>query len=217
MFLKKTKIILASQSPRRKEIFEKFGFLVEVKYPPKDLLEIHPDGSEPWIPEEIVCENAIRKVESIFPVENQWMVGSDTLVVLNHKAYGKPKDQEEAFAFLSELSGHTHQVYSGFCLKYNNQRLPGWDQASVTFKKLSTKEIQHYVETIPVLDKAGAYAVQEGGETIIENLEGSYYTVMGLPIEKISLTMTQAMDGNPIKKRNLFCFFEKSGKMNLFF
>ena len=178
------KIILASQSPRRREILEKHGFEVIVQKPFNVReLDLGEEGLD--TPEKVVCENARLKVLSIVPKEHAWVIGSDTIVILNGKHYGKPETEEEAIQFLTELSGKTHEVYSSYCLKMNGRMELGFDVTEVTFKSLSKKEIERYIEAVHVMDKAGAYAVQEGGEDIVESLEGSFYTVMGLPIEKI--------------------------------
>lgn len=178
------KLILASKSPRRREILEKYGFEVLVQQPSNVReLDLGEEGLD--TPEKVVCENARLKVLSIVPKEPAWVVGSDTIVVLHGKQYGKPKNEEQAIQFLTELSGGTHEVYSSYCLKMNGRMELGFDVSEVTFKTLSRKEIQRYIETVHVMDKAGAYAVQEGGEEIVASLEGSFYNVMGLPIEKI--------------------------------
>ena len=182
-------VILASKSPRRREILEKHGFKVLVQKPSNVWeLDLGEEGFD--TPEKVVCENARLKVLSIIPKEHTWVVGSDTIVMLHGKQYGKPKNEEQALQFLTELSGHTHEVYSSYCLKMNGRMELGFDVSQVTFKNLSRREIEAYIQNVHVMDKAGAYAVQEGGEDIVASLQGSFYTVMGLPIEKILAILT---------------------------
>ena len=179
------KLILASKSPRRREILEKFGFEVEVKVP-VDVEEIQLGQKGCHTPDQMVCENARLKALSVTNTNGTWILASDTTVILEGKEYGKPRDEQEAFLFLKELSGKTHEVFSSFCLMRGGvlQHL-GYDISRVTFKPLTSSEIRDYMVKVHVMDKAGAYAVQEGGEAIISNLEGSFHNVMGLPIEKI--------------------------------
>jgi len=178
------RIILASQSPRRREILEQHGFEVLVQKPSNVReLDLGEEGLD--TPAKVVCENDRLKVLSIIPKEHTWIVGSDTIVMLNGKHYGKPETEQEAVQFLTELSGKTHEVYSSYCLKMNGRMELGFDVTEVTFKALSQAEIERYIANVHVMDKAGAYAVQEGGEDIVASLKGSFFTVMGLPIEKI--------------------------------
>ena len=168
------------------EILKNFGFEVIVSPPPPSSKELTLGEAGLDTPEKVVLENARIKSDSIQdPPSQDWVLSSDTIVVLEGKVFEKPKDEEEALKFLSLLSGKTHEVYSSFCLKKKERRIEGFDISRVTFKNLSRKEMEHYLETVHVMDKAGAYAVQEGGEQIIEKLDGSFYNVMGLPIEKI--------------------------------
>ncbi len=179
---KKTQILLASASPRRREILEKFGFQVTVCVPRVREIELGQNGCR--TPEQMVMQNARLKAEAV-PADAGWILASDTTVFFKGKEYGKPGERTEAIRFLTELSGNTHEVYSSYCLLKQGVEHLGFDVARVTFKKLNLKEIERYLETVHVMDKAGAYAIQEGGESIVEKLEGSFHTVMGLPIEKI--------------------------------
>ncbi|EKD27438.1 MAG: hypothetical protein ACD_79C00721G0003 [uncultured bacterium] len=176
-------IILASKSPRRKEILLTHGFNVEAINPEAYEISLGSPGFDK--PYKVVCENARRKAEAVPIRTEKWIISSDTIVILNNKEYGKPEHEDEAFAFLKELSGQTHEVYSSYCVLNNAHEFTGFDVSEVTFKHLSDEEIRNYIERIHVLDKAGAYAIQEEGKDIVEKLEGSYYTVMGLPIERI--------------------------------
>lgn len=176
-------ITLASSSPRRREILEREGFKVEVFKP--DQVEEISLGGKFDTPEKVVVENSLRKVSSYEGKKDQYVLASDTIVVLKNKQFGKPSDLNEAVLFLKELAGRTHQVYSGFALKKNNSITTGHDISFVSFKDLKDEDISLYLNKVNVLDKAGAYAIQEKGEMIIDKLKGSFNNVMGLPIEKI--------------------------------
>jgi septum formation protein len=175
-------ILLASRSPRRREILEEFGFQVTVHVPNVEEMTLGQNGCDS--PEKMVMHNAKLKAESVSGYSG-WILASDTTVFFNEREYAKPVDRDEAIRFLTELSGNTHEVYSSFCLRKEEVEHLGFDVARVTFKKLPLKEIEKYVDTVPVLDKAGAYAIQASKGILLEKLEGSVYTVMGLPIEKI--------------------------------
>jgi len=180
-------ILLASGSPRRREILEKFGFQVTVHVPNVQEITLGKNGCHS--PEEMVMHNAKLKADSAcdfvsVSADSTWILASDTTVFFKGLEYGKPADRNEALRFLKELSGNTHEVYSSFCLRKNKLQHLGFDVARVTFKKITSQEIEQYLDTVPVMDKAGAYAVQEAG-SIVKKIEGSFYTVMGLPIEKI--------------------------------
>jgi len=182
-------IILASKSPRRREILERFGFSVDVRIP-QGIREVNLGESGMDTPEKVVQENAIRKADFVSSGE-LCVLASDTIVMLDGVQYGKPDSREQAFRFLTDLSGKTHQVFSSFCLKHRNRQQMGWDVSRVSFKSLDSTQIMDYMEKVHVMDKAGAYAIQDGGESIIARLEGSFYTVMGLPIEKILSVLQQ--------------------------
>jgi septum formation protein len=180
----KVSIVLASKSPRRKEILERHGFAVDVRVPPEHLRELSLGDPGAETPGAVVIENARLKARSVGSA-SEWVLASDTIVVLEGREYGKPRDLEQAHRFLRDLAGRTHTVWSSFCLRRPGEEITGSDASAVTFKPLSLPAIDAYLRTVPVLDKAGAYAIQDGGDAVIEKLEGSFYTVMGLPIEKI--------------------------------
>jgi septum formation protein len=178
-------ILLVSQSPRRREILEKFGFQVKVQIPSSSIQEANLGEPGLETPEKLVCENARRKAESIASPFQEWVLSSDTIVIWSAKQYGKPRGKNEAIRFLRELSGKTHEVFSSYFLRKGKREWLGWDVSQVTFKSLTRPEILNYIQKVEVMDKAGAYAIQNGGEEIVSGLQGSFYNVMGLPIEKI--------------------------------
>lgn len=182
--LKKYKIILASNSPRRKELMTGLGVGYVVKTLP-DVDESYPStlyGEE--IPLYISREKAAAYLSFIQP--DELIITADTIVWLDGKMYGKPTDAEQAKSMLRELSGKTHQVITGVTLSTKEFQKSFAVTTHVTFALLTEDEIDYYVERYQPLDKAGAYGVQEWiGFIGVEQLEGSYFNVMGLPIQRL--------------------------------
>ncbi len=182
--LKKYKIILASNSPRRQELMTGLGVEYVVKTLP-DVDESYPStlyGEE--IPLYISREKAAAYLSFIQP--DELIITADTIVWLDGKMYGKPTDAEQAKSMLRELSGKTHQVITGVTLSTKEFQKSFTVTTHVTFALLAEDEIDYYVERYQPLDKAGAYGVQEWiGFIGVEQLEGSYFNVMGLPIQRL--------------------------------
>lgn len=132
--------------------------------------------------------NAERKARSVAQrFADAIILGADTLVSLDRKLFGKPADMAEAERMIEELQGNTHEVVTGVCLihlRQNRAKLFS-ETTQVTFRKLNRDEINRYLASINPLDKAGAYAIQEGGETIVQSISGSYTNVIGLPTERL--------------------------------
>jgi septum formation protein len=174
-------VILASKSPRRKEILEEFGFKFKVEA--KETLE----KSEKENPKDFVMEIALEKAMAVAE-ENymEWIVAADTVVVHNNKILGKPKNEEEAKEVLKSLSSQSHEVYTGVAIvnKQKNINITFTELTKVYFKNISDQEINWYVETKEPLDKAGSYGIQGKGSILIEKIEGDFYNVMGFPISK---------------------------------
>ena len=182
--LKKFNIVLASNSPRRKELMSGLGVDYVVKTLPH-VDESYPDtlqGEE--IPAYISREKAEAYQSMIEP--DELLITADTIVWMNGEVLGKPKDREDAIRMLRKLSGASHQVITGVCLTTK-----GWQNSftvttDVTFAVLSEEEIVYYVDKYSPMDKAGAYGVQEWiGFIGVESISGSYYNVMGLPVQKL--------------------------------
>ncbi|MGO4913783.1 Maf family nucleotide pyrophosphatase [Leeuwenhoekiella sp. W20_SRS_FM14] len=187
--LKKNKIILASQSPRRQELLSALEVDFEVRLKPVE--EIYPDGMQPFeIAEYIAQKKAAAFLEDL--KENEILITGDTLVFKDHQALGKPKDAQQATQMLQLLNGTSHQVISSVCVTTIKQQLTTHDIATVHFRKLSEEEIEHYIKIYKPFDKAGAYGIQEWiGHIALEKLEGSYNTVMGLPTQKLYTLLKQ--------------------------
>ena len=183
--LKKYKIILASGSPRRKEIFQILGFDFEVKT--KETKEEYPADLPKEKVSEFLAELKAKAFENeVLSDENLIVITSDTTVVIDGEILGKPSGREGAIEMLKKLSGKKHTVYSGVCIKNKRKTVTFTAFTDVWFRELSDEEIVFYVDKYRPFDKAGAYAVQEWiGAAAISRIEGSYYNVMGLPSKMV--------------------------------
>lgn len=182
--LKEYKIILASNSPRRKELLGGLGIAYEVKTMP-DIDESYPEGLGC---EEIPMYIARAKADAYLPMmtNNELIITADTIVWLNGLVMGKPKNETEACDMLRRLSGQTHQVVTGVCITTRNKQKCFATVTDVTFANLSEEEIKHYVTQYKPMDKAGAYGIQEWiGFVGVQSISGSYFNVVGLPIQRL--------------------------------
>jgi len=188
--LKKYHIILASNSPRRKELLSGLGVEFEVRTLP-DIDEAYPvelQGGE--IPRYISKEKA--DAYSAFLKEGELIITADTIVWLEGAVLGKPTDRAEAIDMLQRLSGKKHQVFTGVTLTTTKGQKSFFVSTDVFFAQLSQEDIIHYVDTFHPYDKAGAYGVQEWiGFVGVERIEGSYYNVMGLPVQRLYTELSQ--------------------------
>ena len=182
--LNRYKVILASNSPRRKELLSGLGVDYEVKTLP-DVDESYPNGLSG---EEIAKHIARGKAEAYRSLiqADELVITADTIVWLDGTVMGKPKDEEEAKDMLIRLSGKTHQVITGVCLTTASMQKTFATVTDVTFATLTDEEVDYYVTRYQPMDKAGSYGVQEWiGFVGVENLSGSYFNVMGLPIQRL--------------------------------
>ncbi len=181
--LKNKRLILASKSPRRSQLLSEAGFDFEIKTKeveenyPSDMLAID------------VASFLAKKKAAAFKndlKDGEIILTADTIVVLGNTIFGKPKDYDDAFRILKQLSGQSHLVITGVCLLSTDQEKVFQGIAKVLFKNLSDEEIDFYIRTFEPYDKAGAYAIQEWiGLCKIEKIEGTYSTIMGLPVEMV--------------------------------
>lgn len=182
--LSKYKIILASNSPRRKELLGGLGLTFEVKTLP-GIDESYPSG---LTGEEIPMHISFKKAQAY---DNQLtddvlLITADTIVYLNGLVLGKPVDEADAIDMLTRLSGCTHEVITGVTIKTNQKAKSFSVVSKVTFASLTAEEIRYYVQHYKPYDKAGAYGIQEWiGFVGVQSLEGSYFNVMGLPIQRL--------------------------------
>lgn len=186
------RIILASGSPRRRQLLREImeDFLIF----PAHVEELEP---EEGIGRQLATENALRKARAVFEENRDCLViGSDTTVALGLRIFNKPKDLEQAAEYLSQLSGRTHSVFTGVALLGPAGEETFCVESQVRFKLLSPSDIREYMELVHVLDKAGAYAIQEERDRIIEKFEGSLSAIMGLPIEQLALILGRRSDAD---------------------
>jgi len=182
--LKGKKIILASQSPRRKDLMKELGLKFEVKTK-EGIDESYPKTLKK---EQIAVFLADHKAKSFEEEihEDTIIITADTIVCINDEVLNKPKDYDEAVHMLDILSGHEHQVVTGVCIKSFSRTVTFSASTKVFFKHLTEEEIDYYIEKYKPYDKAGSYGIQEWiGYIGIEKIEGSYFNVMGLPVQKI--------------------------------
>lgn len=175
-------LVLASGSPRRRELLERAGLVFEVVVSPAE--EIHDAALKP----EILCEhNATLKAEAVAAVRpDATVIGSDTLVFIDGEPLGKPADLDEARGMLRRLAGRTHRVCTGVCVVFpGGARKVFHGTTEVTFLPLDEAGIDAYFARVNPLDKAGAYGIQEHGERIIASIQGSFDNVMGLPVDLV--------------------------------
>ena len=177
-------IILASASPRRKELLEKIGLKFEV-----DASGCDEEINAGLDPQEIVRQLSIKKAKSVAARhKNAIVIAADTIGVMGDKILGKPHTENEACKMLQVISGKSHLVITGFSIldTATNKIVTGIANTRVYIKKLTGQEIDAYVKTGEPLDKAGAYAIQGMGAVIVEKIEGDYYNVMGLPLHALT-------------------------------
>ena len=177
-------LVLASNSPRRRELLGGLGIPFDVKVLP-DIDECYPeDMPVSQIAEYIACEKAeaYRKVMAA----DDLVITADTVVIVDEEVMGKPHDADDARRMLRKLSGRTHQVTTGVCLTTMRQQCHFSVTTDVTFKQLTDEEINHYITVYKPFDKAGAYGIQEWiGYIGVTGLNGSFFNVMGLPVQRI--------------------------------
>lgn len=174
-------LLLASNSPRRKELLTQLGYQF-------DIVMIVVDESYPsdLKPHEIAEYVSAKKAKAFDVNENEILLTSDTIVALDQKILLKPKDENEAFEMIKSLSGKVHQVYTAFTLKTVDSEISKTSKTDVEFSEISDEEVKFYIKTYKPFDKAGSYGIQEWlGMTKIKNISGSFYSVMGLPVDLV--------------------------------
>ena len=182
--LKKYKVVLASNSPRRKELLSGLGIDYEVKTLP-DIDESFPEGLSEVETATYIARAKADVYRNIMQPD-ELIITADTIVCLDGEVMGKPVDEEDARRMLRALSGKTHQVITGVCLTTIDSQKAFATVTDVTFCHLSEEEIDYYVERYRPMDKAGSYGIQEWiGFVGVESISGSYFNVMGLPIQRL--------------------------------
>ena len=179
---KMKKIVLSSNSPRRKELLGELGIDFEVR-----VIE----GIDETYPKELSVEEvpqyiAREKARVYIVGKDEVLLTADTVVVLGNEIMGKPHDEADAMRMLRQLSGKTHQVITGVCLKTSDKQVTFSDITDVSFAELTDEEIKYYVDNFRPLDKAGAYGIQEWiGLAGVTGIKGSYFNVVGLPVHRV--------------------------------
>ena len=174
------RVVLASQSPRRRDLLSLVGIRHEVR--PANI-------DESYLPGEVPLGHAERlartKAETI-AVPDAVTIGSDTIVVVDGDVLGKPRDAADATRMLRRLSGRSHVVITGVAARWRGRTLSAAEQVDVTFRALLDHDIRNYIATGEPMDKAGAYGIQGFGATIVERVNGDYFAVMGLPLNRLT-------------------------------
>jgi len=180
-------LILASASPRREQLLREMGLCFTI---------VRPDGVEESLagaaPDVLAAQNAQRKARAVAGRHPHAVVlGADTIVVLQGEVFGKPPDLPAAKQMLARLAGRQHEVITAVCLIQHHREHTFDDVTKVWMKPFTPAEIAAYFQRVNPLDKAGAYAAQEFGDTIIARIEGSFTNVMGLPVERLRAALPQ--------------------------
>lgn len=171
------KLVLASKSPRRREILSMVTTDFEVRVSDAD--ESYENGTDLYkIPELL----ALKKAEAVISAQDEVIIGCDTVVIYERELLGKPKDKEDAKRMLRLLSGTTHYVVSGLAIKYGEKTHVTGETTAVTMRDISEEEIDSYVTRFNPVDKAGAYGIQEMAGAFVEKIDGDFYNVVGLPL-----------------------------------
>ena len=176
------RIILASQSPRRRELLTLIGIPHQVR--PADIDETVLPGERPAPHAERLAREKALALAAREP--DAVVIGADTIVVLDDEILGKPADAAEAHATLARLSANTHTVYTAVAVARGGPVVSGVEAVTVTFRELSPREIDAYIATGEPMDKAGAYGIQGYGATIVERIDGDYFAVMGLALLRLT-------------------------------
>ena len=178
---KNCRIILATNSPRRKELFSSLD--IPFKIFTKEIDESYPKEISPLAVAEFL---AVKKANAYSAKEKELIITSDTIVIHKDIILNKPKDYSQAYQMLSLISNSSNNVITGVCIKSKNKQISFSETSKVYFSKLDEEEIQFYIKNYNPLDKAGAYGIQDWiGKIGIKNINGCYYNVMGLPIHKL--------------------------------
>jgi len=177
--MSKPRVLLASASPRRRELLNLVGIEHEVR--PANIDETYLAGEKP----REHAERLAREKAVAIDAPDAVTIGSDTIVVVDGQVLGKPRDRAHAAAMLRQLSGRSHVVMTGVAARWRGVLASGLEEVGVTFRTLSEDDIERYIDTGEPMDKAGAYGIQGFGATIVDRVDGDYFAVMGLPLNRL--------------------------------
>jgi septum formation protein len=180
-------LVLASQSPRRREILTQAGFTFTVRVPGIEEVRLSSES-----PEDYVCRLALEKARAAASSPEEFVLAADTVVVVDGAVLEKPGSTQEAVEMLRRLSGRSHVVLTGVCLLHGGQEWSEFESTRVFFSALSEDELRDYCASGEPMDKAGAYAIQGLASKFIERVEGCYFNVVGLPISLVYCLCKQA-------------------------
>ena len=180
-------IILASASPRRRELLERIGITGFTVAAPNVDESVEPGLSPADMVEELSLRKARAAAQNACP--DDLIIAADTVVALDAAVLGKPRDRDDAFAMLSALSGREHHVYTGVTVLRGARTVTRHEVTAVTFRELSPDEIRSYIATGEPMDKAGAYGIQGVGALLVSGIRGDYSNVMGLPVFRLGLIL----------------------------
>lgn len=180
-------LILASSSPRRKELLENLRLTFTISSSEVD------ESFDPKLsPEDVVMELAERKAQAVFKENpDSFVIGSDTIVVVDEQILGKPVDEYDAIGMLTKLSGRQHDVYTGVAILSPDRATRFYEKTEVWFWELTDEEINVYVKSGEPLDKAGAYGIQQLGSMLVKKINGDYFAVVGLPVARTYRELTR--------------------------
>uniref|UniRef100_A0A6E8VVX3 Uncharacterized protein n=1 Tax=Anopheles coluzzii TaxID=1518534 RepID=A0A6E8VVX3_ANOCL len=197
--IKGKRVVLASGSPRRQELIQNLG-IANVQLCPSTFEENLDPAHYSF--SDYVAMTALGKVREVYErlskdddaTRPDVVIGADTMVTMDGQMYGKPKTPEHAFEVLKKLVGRTHVVYTGVVIKYREREVKFTESCNVQFGKATDAQIQAYVDTGEPLDKAGGYGIQGLGGNFVERIEGDYFTVVGLPMYRLSVELCKLFD-----------------------
>ena len=181
-------IILASKSPRRRELMELIGLPFTVRVAQVD------ETMEDLPPEEAVAQLSRKKAEAARQTLDEVVIGADTIVVLDGKILGKPEDATDAYRMLKFLSGRRHQVMTGVTVLLGGRCVSITEVTEVSFRQLTDGEILSYIASGDPMDKAGSYGIQSGGALFVDEIHGDYYNVVGLPVCRLHQILKEFME-----------------------
>ncbi len=187
-------LILASQSPRRRYLLKEAGLSFSVVPSSFDESSVAITSPENYV--KILAESKAKEIAELYP--ESWVIGADTIVVIDNMILGKPESRDNARDMLRQLSGQTHQVFTGYAIicKAKDKKISEAVKSNVLFKNLSDQEIEWYIRTEEPFDKAGAYAIQGLGTSLVRSVSGSYTNVVGLPVcEVIEVLIKEGVIG----------------------
>ncbi len=191
-----TEFVLASASPRRKELLERMGLKFNIVVSDADENSVKRDLPVELYVQELALLKAMATAKQIIKSKNKIIIAADTIVTLDGDILGKPKNAEDAKRMLSMLSGRAHEVLTGYCVTRmrDGTAVCNTVRTEVKFKELTEDKIQSYVESGEPMDKAGAYGIQGLGAVLIDKIDGDYFNVVGLPVSALADTLEKEFD-----------------------